>query len=90
MAPEQLLAESVDARSDLYSVGVVLYECLTGSPPFEAKSVISLIAKVLNEVARAPEVLKPRRIHPSPAASSKARPRSHSHDVSAQASPPRP
>jgi CheY-like chemotaxis protein len=59
MAPEQLLAESVDARSDLYSAGVLLYECLTGRPPFEAKSPISLIAKVLNEDARPPDVLKP-------------------------------
>jgi len=59
MAPEQLLAEEVDARSDLYSVGVILYECLTGKPPFEAKSPISLIAKVLNETAVAPEVVKP-------------------------------
>ena len=59
MAPEQLLAEEVDARSDLYSVGVILYECLTGKAPFEAKSPISLIAKVLNETAVAPEVVKP-------------------------------
>jgi len=59
MAPEQLLAEEVDGRSDLYSVGVILYECLTGRAPFEAKSPISLIAKVLNETAVAPEVVKP-------------------------------
>ncbi len=59
MAPEQLLSEDVDARSDLYSVGVVLYECLTGKPPFEAKSPISLIAKVLNETAIAPDMVKP-------------------------------
>lgn len=59
MAPEQLLAEEVDARSDIYSVGVILYECLTGKAPFEAKSPISLIAKVLNETAVAPEVVKP-------------------------------
>ncbi len=33
MSPEQLLNEDVDARSNLYSVGVLLYECLTGKPP---------------------------------------------------------
>jgi serine/threonine protein kinase len=54
MSPEQLLAEPLDARSDLYSVGVVLFECLTGSLPFEADSPVSLIARMLNEEARAP------------------------------------
>ena len=59
MAPEQLLEEEVDARSDLYSVGVVLYECLTGRPPYQAKSPISLIAKILHEVAEPPDVVAP-------------------------------
>jgi len=59
MAPEQLLEEGADVRSDLYSVGVVLYECLTGRPPYQAKSPISLIAKILHEVAVSPEVVAP-------------------------------
>lgn len=50
MAPEQLLAEEMDARGDLYAVGVVLYECLIGKLPFEAASPIALIAKILNTV----------------------------------------
>ena len=54
MPPEQLLAEPVDARSDLYAAGVVLYECLTGKPPFEAASVTSLVAKLLTQEARPP------------------------------------
>ena len=41
MSPEQLLAEKIDARSDIYSVGVVMYECLTGALPFEAESTVS-------------------------------------------------
>ncbi len=57
MSPEQLLAEAVDGRSDLYSAGVVLYECLTGRLPFEAKSPISLIAKVLHDEPAPPATL---------------------------------
>ncbi len=48
MSPEQLLSESTEASSDLYSAGVLLYECLTGKLPFEAESTISLIGRVLN------------------------------------------
>lgn len=59
MSPEQLLSEAVDARSDLYAVGVVLYECLTGRRPFEAASTISLIAKLLKDEPVAPAALNP-------------------------------
>ena len=59
MAPEQLLDEAVDARSDLYAAGVVLYECLTGSLPFSAASPIALIAKVLNTTPAPPGDLAP-------------------------------
>jgi hypothetical protein len=44
MAPEQLMGAAVDARADLFSAGVVLYECLAGRPPFVAESPLSLMA----------------------------------------------
>ena len=57
MAPEQLLGEEIDARADIYSAGVVMYECLTGRSPFEAESPMVLIAKVLDETPVAPHAL---------------------------------
>ena len=38
MAPEQVEAKHVDCRADLYALGVVLYECITGSPPFQGEN----------------------------------------------------
>jgi len=43
MPPEQMMgAQRVDARADVYSLGVVLYQCLVGTPPFVAKSILAL------------------------------------------------
>src|SRR5437773_2237780 len=47
MAPEQLLGEPIDARTDLYATAAVLCECLTGSPPYPATTPESLLARAL-------------------------------------------
>ena len=54
MAPEQLSGADVDHRADIYAAGCVLYECLTGRPPFTADTPYQLIAKLLEETAPAP------------------------------------
>jgi serine/threonine protein kinase len=59
MPPEQLLSETVDARSDLYAVGVVLFECVTGRLPFEANTPVALIAKLLSQEPVAPLEITP-------------------------------
>jgi len=59
MSPEQLLSETVDGRSDLYAVGVVLYECVVKRLPFDGATPVSLITKVMKEEAVAPSELNP-------------------------------
>jgi serine/threonine-protein kinase len=57
MAPEQLMAEPVDARSDIYSLGVVLFVMVTGELPFKASGWGEMILRQVSEAPRPPSAL---------------------------------
>ena len=59
MAPEQALGRSVDHRSDLFSLGVVLFELVTGHMPFEGTSPTEIIDHILHETPPAPSRYTP-------------------------------
>jgi tetratricopeptide (TPR) repeat protein len=59
MSPEQAKAEKVDARSDLFCVGIIFYEMVTGKLPFEAESLLKTLLKRTQERARPPIELEP-------------------------------
>ncbi len=54
MAPEQIRGELVDARADLYALGCLLYESLTGAPPFTGRSAAEVVDRHLNEPPASP------------------------------------
>lgn len=59
MSPEQVEHGTIDERTDMFSLGVILYELLTGIPPFRGKDSLSLMSSILDDVPRAPSSVRP-------------------------------
>jgi len=59
MSPEQLAGTKVDGRSDLFSLGVMLFQLVTGRLPFQGDSMATLMYKIANDQHPAPESLRP-------------------------------
>lgn len=60
MAPEQVAGQATDNRTDIFALGVVLYEMLTGKPPFEGDNLSAIMYRILNEAPVPPSARNPR------------------------------
>ena len=60
MAPEQVAGQATDGRTDIFALGVVLYEMLTGTTPFNGDNLSAIMYKVLNEDPVPPSTVNPR------------------------------
>ena len=59
MSPEQVMGKTIDQRSDIFSLGVMLYEMLTGQAPFNGENVNAIMYQTLNAVPAPPNTLNP-------------------------------
>jgi serine/threonine protein kinase len=60
MAPEQILGKKVDERADVYAVGVIMYEMLTGVPPYSRGDHMSVMYQHVQGKARPPQEINPK------------------------------
>jgi serine/threonine-protein kinase len=65
MSPEQARGEPLDARSDLFGLGAVVYEMVTGVPPYFGATLADVYAQLLNEATPAPPLGAPGRCPPA-------------------------
>jgi serine/threonine protein kinase len=63
MSPEQVKGRAVDGRTDIFSLGVMFYEMITGEKPFPGESITTVIYKIVNEQPVSPRTIDPT-IHP--------------------------
>ena len=59
MAPEQVIGEDVDGRSDLYSIGIILYQMITGTTPFQGETPMQIASQHLQVPPPSPQMLRP-------------------------------
>ena len=57
MSPEQARAQAIDGRSDIYSLGVVAYQCLTGTVPYDGEDSFSIGYKHITEPIPTPQLI---------------------------------
>jgi serine/threonine protein kinase len=59
MSPEQVMGQELDGRSDLYSLGVILYQLTTGKRPFQGETLAAIFRSITQDTPEPPQVLEP-------------------------------